>query len=170
MFESRDYLSKQIVKRLTKDRQSRAIYTEMPGWVLEGLGPVIANDVPTKTAEREKPAKRSILLLDSIKEPVTSRPYVGRRSCHRIDSSQGEVWIDSLKSQVSRACAHGPQVKLESNLRRTECSLVTWHVGAYCVGRSVHGARVIAAQNRKPPAKPKSTAVGHTSVNQSCIL
>ena len=50
----------------------------MPGGVLEGLGPVIANDVPTKTAEREKPAKRSILLLDSTKEPVTSRPDIGR--------------------------------------------------------------------------------------------
>ena len=53
-FESRDYLSKQIVKRLKKDRQSRAIYTEMPGGVLEGLGPVIANDVPTKDSGERK--------------------------------------------------------------------------------------------------------------------
>ena len=50
-FESRDYLPYQIVQRLKKDRQSRTIYTEMPGW---DLGPVIANDVPTKDSGERK--------------------------------------------------------------------------------------------------------------------
>ena len=50
-FESRDYLSKQIVKRLKKDRQSRAIYTEMPGGVLEQSLLMMCQQ---KTAERGK--------------------------------------------------------------------------------------------------------------------
>ena len=109
---------------------------------------LIANDVPHKTAEREKPAKQHILLNDSNNELVISRPYVGRRSCHRIDSSQGEVWMDSLKSQVSRACTHSAQGETGEyrNLRRKECSLVTWSANAYCVGRpsmerKIHGAK-----------------------------
>ena len=71
-FESRDYLPHQIVQRLKESRRSRAIYTEMPGGVLEQS---LLMTCQQKTAEREKPAKRGILLLDSTKEPVTSRPY-----------------------------------------------------------------------------------------------
>ena len=50
-FESRDYRSKQIVQRLKKSRRSRAIYTEMPGGVLDQS---LLMTVPTKTAERGK--------------------------------------------------------------------------------------------------------------------
>ena len=62
--------------------------------------------------------------------------------------------MDSLKSQVSRACTHSAQGETGEyrNLRRKECSLVTWSANAYCVGRQSM-ERMIHSQKQETTGK-----------------